>query len=153
MPSRRQLLMGALLVATGAALFLGDSTRAEGPELGPPDRPGPTARVPAIVRVWHGKTTRAKADEYQRYLTGAAAGFRKVKGNMGYQVMRLDGGPDGDQYVEFQVASYWASLDAIKAYAGADVTRTHDLPRDKDFLVGQEPVVRNYRLLVSAVEE
>src|SRR5512143_2325789 len=102
-------------------------------------RPG----KPAIARTWHGKTPREKADEYERYLAGAITKFPSIKGNLGYQLMRIDGGPDGDQYTEFQVISYWESLDAIKGYAGTDIRRTHDLPRDKEFLVNMEPFVRN----------
>jgi hypothetical protein len=51
-------------------------------------------------------------------------------------------------YTEFQVISYWDSLGSIHAHAGADIPRTHDLPRDKEFLVGMEPQVRNYALEV-----
>ncbi|GEJ57540.1 hypothetical protein AMYX_22810 [Anaeromyxobacter diazotrophicus] len=106
---------------------------------------------PVIARVWHGKTPRAKADAYEQYLTGAVTKFPSIRGNLGYQVLRIDGGPDGDAYTEFQVVSYWESLDAIRAYAGDDIRRTHDLPRDKEFLVGMEPYVRNYRLEVNAL--
>jgi heme-degrading monooxygenase HmoA len=110
-------------------------------------RPGQTV----IARVWHGRTPRAKADEYERYLSSALVKFPTIKGNLGYQMMRLDGGPDGDELVEFQVISYWENLDCIKAYAGADIRRTHDLPRDKDYLVDMEPLVRNYELKVNAI--
>jgi heme-degrading monooxygenase HmoA len=147
--------MGGLLVAVGVALLVTDVPRAQ--EAGAPDRPGPTARVStgaasaAVARAWHGKTTREKADEYERYLTAAVKKFPAIKGNLGYQVMRLDGGPDGAGYVEFQVISYWTSLEAIKAYAGEDVRRTHNLPRDPEFLVDLEPQVRNYELRVNAI--
>jgi heme-degrading monooxygenase HmoA len=111
-------------------------------------RPGQTV----IARAWHGRTPRAKADEYERYLTAALVKFPTIKGNLGYQMMRLDGGPDGDDLVEFQVVSYWESLDSIKAYAGEDIRRTHDLPRDKEYLVNMEPLVRNYELKVNALK-
>jgi heme-degrading monooxygenase HmoA len=110
-------------------------------------RPG----QPVIARAWHGRTPREKADEYERYLATAIQKFPTIPGNLGYQLMRIDGGPDGDQYVEFQVVSYWESLDSIKAYAGADIRRTRDLPRDKEFLVNMEPYVRNYELRVNAI--
>ena len=110
-------------------------------------RPG----KPAIARAWHGKTPREKADAYERYLAGAITKFPSIPGNLGYQLMRLDGGPDGEGFTEFQVISYWESLEAIRAYAGEDVRRTHDLPRDKEFLVGMEPFVRNYELRVDAL--
>jgi len=117
---------------------------------------GPTAAAqrawkPAVARAWHGKTTRAKADEYERYLAGAIQKFPTIKGNLGYQLMRLDGGPDGDAYTEFQVISYWDSAESIHAYAGQDIRKTHDLPRDHEFLVNPERQVRNYALEVNAV--
>jgi heme-degrading monooxygenase HmoA len=157
MASPRSLLTGGLLVAVGVALLLTEVPRAQEAEAGAPDRPGPTARISAsaagaaVARVWHGKTPREKADEYERYLTGAVKKFPAIKGNLGYQVLRLDGGPDGAEYVEFQVISYWASLDAIRAYAGDDIRKTRDLPRDPEFLVAMEPQVRNYQLRVNAI--
>ena len=47
------------------------------------------------------------------------------------------------------VISYWDSIDAIKGYAGADYTRVHDLPRDKEFLIDQETLVRHFELDVN----
>ena len=110
-------------------------------------RPG----KPVIARTWHGKTQKAKADEYEQYLTAAIKKFPTIKGNLGYQLMRLDGSLDGDEYVEFQVISYWDSLESIHAYAGADVRRARVLPRDDEFLVGKEAFVRNYELRVNAI--
>ncbi len=112
---------------------------------------GSRVDAPAVARVWHGKTPRAKADEYERYLAAAIQKFPTIKGNRGYQLMRLDGGPDGEQYTEFQVISYWDSPESIKAYAGQDIRRTHDLPRDGEFLVDKEPFVHNYELRVNAL--
>ena len=121
-----------------------------------PDRPGSGAALTrpgsqVIARVRHGKTPRARADEHGRYLSGATAKFPSISGNLGYQMMRIDGGPDGDAYTEFQVISHWESLDAIRAYAGEDIRRSHDLPRDHGFLVDMEPCVRNHQLRISAV--
>jgi heme-degrading monooxygenase HmoA len=110
-------------------------------------RPG----KPVIARTWHGKTRKAKADEYEQYLTAAIKKFPTIKGNLGYQLMRLDSSQDGDEYVEFQVISYWVSLESIHAYAGADVRRARDLPRDDEFLVGKEAFVRNCELKVNAI--
>jgi heme-degrading monooxygenase HmoA len=110
-------------------------------------RPG----KPVIARAWHGRTPRAKADEYENYLATAIKKFPTIKGNLGYQLLRVDGGADGEQFVEFQVISYWESLDSIKAYAGSDIRRTHGLPRDKEYLVDMEPMVRNYELRVNAI--
>jgi heme-degrading monooxygenase HmoA len=140
-----------VLVALSLGLCLGLLVRTAGAQdsglMVMSARPG----SPVIARAWHGKTPRAKADEYEQYLAGAIKKFPTIKGNLGYQLMRIDGGPDGEQLVEFQVISYWESLDSIKAYAGADIRRTRDLPRDKEYLVDMEPMVRNYELRVNAI--
>ena len=144
--------MKALMAAVSVAVAMG-SLGAE-PSAG--DSRGLAAMAarpgkPVIARAWHGKTPRAKADAYEKYLAGAIAKFPSIPGNLGYQLMRIDSGPDGEAFTEFQVISYWESLDAIHAYAGEDIRRTRDLPRDKEFLVGMEPSVRNYELRVNAV--
>ncbi|MBI5068202.1 MAG: antibiotic biosynthesis monooxygenase [Deltaproteobacteria bacterium] len=117
------------------------------PARGAASRPG----APAIARCWHGKTTRDRADAYEKILAAAIARFPGIPGNRGYQLMRLDGGPDGEAYVEFQVISYWDSLEAIRGYAGDDVRRTRDLPQDGEYLVDREPHVRNYQLRIDAL--
>jgi heme-degrading monooxygenase HmoA len=139
-----------LLAATmglGAGLLIESSSAAEAGLMALSSRPG----RPVVARAWHGKTPRGKADEYEKYLAGAITKFPSIPGNLGYQLMRIDGGPDGEQFTEFQVISYWESADAIRAYAGEDIRRTHDLPRDREFLVDMEPNVRNYELRVNAL--
>jgi heme-degrading monooxygenase HmoA len=104
-----------------------------------------------IARAWHGKTLRAKADEYQQYLGGRSVNMPKIKGNLGYEFHRLDPPSADGEYVEFEVVSYWPSLQAVEAFAGADIQAVHDAPRDNEFLVDKETRVRNYRLLVRAI--
>lgn len=147
----RTRLVVRLVAIVVAVLAMGLGAGSRGAEA--PGLLATSARAdkPVIARVWHGKTPREKADEYEKYLAGAITKFPSIKGNLGYQLMRIDGGPDGDRYTEFQVVSYWESLDAIHAYAGEDIRRPHDLPRDKEFLVGMEPYVRNYELRVNAI--
>lgn len=144
-------LAGTLLTAAAVGLGLGFAGGGRGAEqpglMAMSSRPGKAV----IARAWHGKTPREKADEYEKYLAGAITKFPSIRGNLGYQLMRIDGGPDGEQCTEFQVISYWESLEAIHAYAGADIRRTRDLPRDREFLVGMEPYVRNYELRVNEI--
>ncbi len=148
---RAVVAQGLTAVALGLALCTGAGVAARAAERRDDTaKPGPRGTA-LIARVWHGKTPREKADEYEKYLGAAVRKFPSIRGNLGYQLMRLDGGPEGDAYTEFQVVSYWESLDAIRAYAGDDVTRTHDLPRDHEFLVGMEPRVRNYAIRDSTV--
>ncbi len=112
-----------------------------------------TARLQAgevvMARAWHGKTLRAKADEYEQYLGGRIVNMPKIEGNLGFH--RLDPPSGGGDYVEFEVVWYWPSLQAIEAFAGADIQAVHDAPRDNEFLVDKETRVRNYRLLVRTI--
>ncbi|WP_394843933.1 antibiotic biosynthesis monooxygenase [Pendulispora brunnea] len=104
-----------------------------------------TASKRLIARVWHGRTAANKADEYARYLD--ENGVKKIlaiEGNRGCQMFRrIDG-----EVAEFFVISYWESRDAIKKFAGADIEKTHNLPRDPEFLLELEPQVRHFDVIV-----
>jgi heme-degrading monooxygenase HmoA len=120
-----------------------------------PDHPTSPAASPArpsicdarVGRVWHGRTVNAKADEYDAYLKAGIAKFPSIKGNVGYQMMRETIGEE----THFTVISYWVSRDSIHAYAGANISRVHALPRDAELLIDPEPTVKNYDLAVQAV--
>ncbi len=104
------------------------------------------AEHPMVARIWHGRTPAAKADEYRQYLFDV--GIKKIAslpGNRGVQMMVSKTAEQGD----FTVISYWDSIDAIKGYAGENYTQVHDLPRDKDFLIDHEPLVRHLDLDVN----
>jgi heme-degrading monooxygenase HmoA len=104
------------------------------------------AERPMIARIWHGRTPADRADEYRQYLFDA--GVKKIAslpGNRGVQMMVGKTADQGD----FTIISYWDSIEAIKGYAGEDYTKVHDLPRDKEFLIDHEPLVRHLSLDVN----
>jgi heme-degrading monooxygenase HmoA len=115
MPARSSV--APCLVALGL-LFPGSS--------GSPALAAPGSWQPAIARVWHGRTPKAKGEEYAGYLAGEIKKFRTIAGNLGYQMMRETVGDE----THFMVISYWTSRDAIHAYAGADIRKTRHAPRD-----------------------
>ncbi|MEJ8851432.1 hypothetical protein [Variovorax rhizosphaerae] len=85
---------------------------------------------PRIARIWRGRTPSAKADEYERY--NYEHGVRTLMAKaLGVQTFRED--RDGE--TEFMTVSYWASMEAMKSFAGEDPTRIHHLPRDAEFLI------------------
>jgi heme-degrading monooxygenase HmoA len=99
-----------------------------------------------IARIWRGHTLPERAEEYTTYLD--EAGVRKIAaipGNRGVQMLR---GASGD-LVEFQVLSYWDSLDAVKRFAGDDIEKVNHLPRDPEYMVGAAPAVRHYEVIVN----
>jgi len=106
-----------------------------------PDRP-----AKLIARLWQGRTQASRAEEYTRYLYDA--GVRKiaaVPGNRGVQMLRLVHG----DVAEFEVLSYWDSLDAIRRYAGEDYENVRHLPRDPEYMIGKAPVVRHFEVIVN----
>jgi heme-degrading monooxygenase HmoA len=99
-----------------------------------------------VARMWHGRVPEARREEYRAYLI--ENGIRKLEqipGNLGADVLERT----ADGVAEFTVISYWPSLEEIKAYAGADVERTHNLARDPEFLLELEPHVRHFDVILS----
>jgi heme-degrading monooxygenase HmoA len=73
-----------------------------------------------IARVWRGRTARANADAYQELLaTTILPGIDRVQGFRGAELFRRD---DGDE-VEFMTITRFASLDAVREFAGEDYQR------------------------------
>ncbi|HVL13538.1 MAG TPA: antibiotic biosynthesis monooxygenase family protein [Gemmata sp.] len=125
-----KMLVPGLLIACVACLFTAKA-----------DPPEPAAPKTKVARVWQGKVPKAKADEYEKYLTEEGVKkFPRVKGNLGVQMFRRDLG----EVTEFVVISYWPDRAAIRAYAGEDIDKTRFLPKDKDYLIDPEPNVRHY---------
>jgi hypothetical protein len=88
------------------------------------------AARPTIARVWRGRTTAAKADEYADYLY--EHGIRPLEEKaLGVQLLRED--RDGES--EFVTISYWESVEAMSRFAGDVRTRIHHLERDAEFLI------------------
>ena len=89
------------------------------------------ATQPRIARIWRGRTTRARADEYAPYLyeTGIKPLEEKA---LGVQLFR----EDRETESEFVTISYWESVEAMSRFTGGDPTRIHHLERDPEFLIG-----------------
>jgi heme-degrading monooxygenase HmoA len=100
-----------------------------------------------IVRVWHGRTARARADAYAAFLERRAIpDYRSVPGNLEAAVLRRDDG----EVTHFSTVTRWVSEEAIRAFAGADVLRAKYYPEDPDFLLELEAEVQHW--VVVAVE-
>lgn len=106
--------------------------------------PAPPASGHLVGRVWKGRTSAAKADEYQRYLdANGISMILSTPGNRGVTVMRRDVG----EAVEFTVLSVWDSMQAVRNFAGADYQKAVILPRDREFLLTVEPDVQHFEVL------
>ena len=85
---------------------------------------------PTIARIWRGRTIRARADEYEKYLRKHGIEPLEKKA-LGVQLLREDRAGE----TEFVTISYWESVEAMSRFAGPDPRRIHHLPRDAEFLI------------------
>lgn len=99
-----------------------------------------------IARLWHGAVPAEKADAYYAYLqeTGLAE-YGETPGNEGITVLRRI----EDETAHFLLVTFWASLEAIRAFAGDDVERARYYPEDAEYLLEMEPTVQHYEVLES----
>ncbi len=75
-----------------------------------------------ICRIWHGWTTPSNADAYERLLRDeilVGIGERQLAGFRGIQLLRRPADPE----VEFVTMMWFATLDAVRAFAGEDYER------------------------------
>lgn len=100
-----------------------------------------------IVRIWRGRTTQAKADEYGAFLARTAhPDYSAAKGNRGWQLLRRD----VDDQVEFVLVSTWDDRDALRAYAGDEYEQPHYYPEDRAALLLPAIPIEHYELVGSA---
>ncbi len=78
-----------------------------------------TVNENTIVRTWSATATSAGAREYQRYFTGTLLPELRERPGFGGGFLLSR---DLDGVVELTVHTFWASLAAIRAFAGDDIT-------------------------------
>lgn len=96
-----------------------------------------------IARIWHGRTPSARADEYLAFLEARALpDYRGTPGNRGAFVLRRAEG----EVTHFLTVTHWDSLEAVAAFAGAEVSKARYYPEDQGFLLEFEPTVQHWEL-------
>ena len=96
---------------------------------------------PIVVRIWHGRVPKGKAEAYRDFLVRKAVpDYKSVEGNLGVEILMRESG----DVVDFLVLSYWESIDAIKRFAGEDYEKAKYYDEDRDFLLEFEPNVQHY---------
>jgi heme-degrading monooxygenase HmoA len=91
---------------------------------------GRPALFPTVARIWRGRVTRARADEYATYLYEHGIKPLEQKAQ-GVQLLR----EDRETESEFVTISYWESVEAMSRFAGPDPMKIHHLERDEEFLI------------------
>jgi hypothetical protein len=85
-----------------------------------------------IARRWVGRVPSHRSEAYLGYLrrTGLAD-LAATPGNLGITVLRRTIG----DVTSFELTSYWESTEAIRAFAGEDISLARYYPADADFLL------------------
>ena len=97
-----------------------------------------------IVRIWRGRTSRARADEYEAY--NYEVGIKPLIAKaLGVQTLR----EDREHETEFMTISYWQSVEAMGTFTNGDPTKVHHLERDAEFLLELPKEVQILRLLTT----
>ena len=99
--------------------------------------------TPTIARIWRGRTRREDADAYEPYLR--TEGIPPLtRSALGVQLFR----EDRDEESWFVTISYWADMDAMRAFTKGEPTAVHHLDRDPEFLIELPEHVEIHRILV-----
>ncbi len=95
-----------------------------------------------IARVWRGWVRTEDRDAYVSYVreTGIDQ-YRATPGNIEAHLLTRD---LADGRTEVVTLSFWTSLDAVRAFAGDDVTAAVFYPEDDRYLVDREVTVAHY---------
>jgi len=96
-----------------------------------------------IARIWHGRTSSAKADAYVAFIhQRAIPDYQAVAGNRGAYILRRT---EGD-VTHIITLTFWESVEAIRAFAGPIIETAKYYPEDADFLLEFEPTVTHYEV-------
>jgi heme-degrading monooxygenase HmoA len=111
--------------------------------------PGMTEAKGLIVRTWSATATSAGAGDYSRYFGGTLLPeLRKRPGFEGAYLLRRDLGADGT--VELTTHTFWESAEAIRAFAGDDITRSAVEPEAQAMLLDFDRTAAHRSVAVDA---
>ncbi len=97
-----------------------------------------------IVRSWRGRASAAKPDAYPAHFAHSVLpALRGIDGFLGASLLREAQG----ETIEFLVLTRWASLAAVRAFAGADLDRAVVEPEAVAALLSFDATVRHYEVV------
>jgi heme-degrading monooxygenase HmoA len=101
-----------------------------------------------IVRTWRGRASSTNPDGYPAHFRQSVLpALRRIDGFEGATLLRRI----EDGQIEFLVLSRWRSIEAIRAFAGADPGKAVVEPEAEAALVDFDPTVRHYEVVEEAV--
>ncbi|SFQ25351.1 antibiotic biosynthesis monooxygenase [Actinomadura madurae] len=103
-----------------------------------------------IARIWRATATPEGAESYREHFADAVLpALRHLDGHRGAYLLRRD----ADGQVELEVMTLWDSLDAIKAFAGADMSTAVVEPEAQAALLTYDRTVTHQTVALSTLEE
>jgi len=98
-----------------------------------------------ILRIWTGRIRTNEQIDYERYIlkTGGDS-YASTPGNLGFQIVTRD---RGDGTTDVTTLSWWASMEAVRAFAGDDPELARYYPEDDRYLVQRSTHVEHHRVL------
>lgn len=117
--------------------------------LTPPDR-ADEAEAGRISRIWHGWTAHRNADAYENLLKNEISPGLQAKGLPGCRGIQLYR-RELDTKTEFVTIMWFNSLDAVKAFAGADYDVAVVPPKARKVLARYDPCSVHYEIRESLV--
>ncbi len=96
-----------------------------------------------IARIWHGKTSIEKYEDYTSFLKQVAIpDYKKTDGFKDLTFLRNIEDNEG----HFTLITYWGNLEIIKNFAGDDFEKAKYYSEDNDFLIEFEEKVKHYEV-------
>jgi heme-degrading monooxygenase HmoA len=99
-----------------------------------------------IARRWHGRVPAVKAEEYLRLMEQVGLpDYRSTEGNRGAWCLHRREG----EIVHVEMFTFWDDLEAIRRFAGNDLTKAKYYDFDPNFLLELEPEVTHFDVIES----
>jgi heme-degrading monooxygenase HmoA len=97
-----------------------------------------------IVRVWHARAALAPPSAYPRHFIDAVLPkLHRIEGFVGATLLRQHRAHD----IEFVVETRWTSMDAVRAFAGANIDRAVVAPDAAAMLIDYDQRVHHYEVV------
>jgi heme-degrading monooxygenase HmoA len=96
-----------------------------------------------IVRSWRGRAAKGNAAYVEHFRRNVMPELREIEGFLGASLLREERAAD----VEFLVLTRWASMDAVRAFAGADAARAVVEPEAVAALTDYDRTVHHYEVV------
>src|SRR5262245_52016210 len=100
--------------------------------------------MPTIVRTWRGRASSSNPEGYpSRFRRNVLPELKDIEGFLGALLLKQESG----EVIAFVVLTRWASMEAMRAFAGSDVARAVVEPEAVAALVNFDERVQHYEVV------